>query len=205
MNRLSNTLRKPITMKLFGREVGVPVILLLLVLSLVAGIFLTRHLLLNDEWRTFIHEKYDFSIGHPAIWSAEEYGDHGSRGLKHLRAQVFSPIGSSATVLIRQDPMENPELEDAVEWGQKIIAERNPHDITPLQATRVGYGNYPALTQTYEYRSFVLTGHTKVVYVVTADSAFMLEFTGRQSRFENSEEIFDRMLASFRFVNGGAD
>jgi hypothetical protein len=205
MDQLSHILRKPVPLELFGKVVRVPLVVILFILILVAGIVLTRHLLLKDEWRTFTHDRYNFAITYPASWHAKGYADYGSRGQRYLRAHFNSSVGSSARVLIHQQPMENPELVDAVEWGQEIIARRRPYNISAPIETQVGHSNYPALIQTYKERIIVGSVLTKVVYIVTADSAFMLEFSDYQSRYEKSGEVFDHMLASFRFVDEGED
>ncbi len=205
MSQLTHVLFRPIPLKLFGKVVKVPLIIILFILSAVAGIVLTRQQLLKGKWQTFTHDKYGFSIDYPAGWSADDYGAGGWRGVNYLRAQFIGSIGSNARVFIHQQPMENPNLEDAVEWGQEIIKRREPYDVSSPVEAQVGYGNYPALTQTYRDRSIVGVGLTKVFYVVTADSAFMLEFTDFQSGYEKTEALFDHMLATFRFVDDGAN
>lgn len=95
--------------------------------------------------------------------------------------------------------MENPELVDAVNWGQDIIQRFGGYDLSTLREVQIGYGNYPALMQTYKTKDF-LVRFNRVAYFVTQDGVFMLDFGDKQSRYKESELTFDRMLASFRIT-----
>jgi hypothetical protein len=193
---LWSILGKPVPVGLFGRVVEPPLILVLLVVVGIVAYQPIKHWWLQDEWRTFTHDQYSFSIDYPASWSVNSYGDYGSRGLDYLRARFSSFFGGA--VSIHQQPMENPELADAVEWGEAVIQHADGHDLSPLSEVRIGQGDYPALTRTYR-RGNVLPELRRVFYVVSEDSAFMLEFA--EADQESAAPVFERMLASFHLFD----
>lgn len=111
-----------------------------------------------------------------------------------MRAQF---IGQSSVFIFQ--PMDSPNLEDAVTWGKPRIQHNDGYDLSPLQKIEIGLDQHAALTQTYRIRGG-LGGFAKVIYFVTNASVFMIEFNDLQSKFEENEPTFDRMLASFRII-----
>jgi len=199
MKLTEDILHKPIRMHIFGKKTKLPLGIILIVICLTLAAMLTRQLLLQDQWRTLTHEGYGFSIDYPATWNADRYGSSGYRNLENARADIGG-IGTS--VLIHQQTIDKPTLEDAAEWGQEIVLhKRNILFLSPRTEATVGIENYPALTQTFQEKIGLETNTTKVIYVVTENSAFAIEFND----VEKSEPIFEQMLASFRLFDGLID
>lgn len=197
MKYLMDMLRKQFI--LLKKTIKIPAYKLIIFL-LVVVYFLARHFLLTDMWFTLTHETYNFSIDYPAAWNANSYGKNGSRGWNSMRAR-FDQNGffGSGSVYIYQQWMENPRLTDAVEWGQPMIQRNNGYNLSPLREVQVGSGQYSALTQTYQIK-YGLGELSKLVYLVTDNDIFIIEFNDLQSKFEGNEPTFDRMLASFRII-----
>lgn len=132
----------------------------------------------------------------PAGHSSRRAPRHGYNAKRDVSQRAGS--GSGPYLLVDQQSMNEPELADAAEWGQAIIQRREPYEISPLVESTVGYEDYPALVQSYRTRNIVgKTNSVRVVYLVTERSMFSLEF----DRYETAEDIFGRMLASWRFMD----
>ncbi len=199
MKYLMNMSRKQVQFILFNETIKIPAYKLIIFL-LVVVYFLARHFLLTGIWFTLTNETYNFSIEYPAAWNANSYGKNGSRGSNSIRAEVDqNGFFNSGSVNIYQQWMENPKLTDAVEWGQPMIQRNNGYNLSPLREVQVGSGQYSALTQTYQTKDG-LGELSKLVYLVTNNDIFIIEFNDLQSRFDKNEPTFDRMLASFRII-----
>lgn len=194
-------LLKPIRIKILGKELFVPLFVILIVICLALITLFARNMLLRDKWRTLDVEWYGFSIDHPALLSESTYPSSGGRGGNHdyLRASMESP---SLYVKIHQTNMDKPTLIDAVEWGQNIIHGWDATDISSPTNTHIGQGNYPAIVQTYYKRHWSETNKIKAFYVVTDNSAYMIEFFRVN---EEREPTIQRMIDSFRLYDEGVD
>lgn len=192
--RLMGMLRRQIQFVLFNEPIKIRVYKLIIFL-LVVVYFLARHFLLAGLWFTLTNETYNFSIEYPADWHAYSYGENGSRISSLMRAQFIG----QGSVFVFQQSVENPNLEDAVAWGKPRIQRNDGYDLSPLQEVQIGVDQHSALTQTYRIRGG-LGGFAKVIYFVTNDSLFMIEFNDLQSKFEENEPTFDRMLVSFQII-----
>ncbi len=184
-------------MKIFGKDRLVPLFVLLAVISLAATILLIRYMVLRDQWRTLNVEWHGYSIEYPALWGTQTYAAMGGRGanLEYLSASIDS-FGLSA--LIHQRIAEKPELTDAVEWGKGIVLGWEASQISSLIETKIGYGKYPAMMQSY-YRG---NERIKTFYVVSENRMYMIEFHRAD---EDSQPMVDRMLASFKLLEVDGD
>ncbi|MCA9918552.1 MAG: hypothetical protein KC445_11405 [Anaerolineales bacterium] len=199
MKLIFHSLNKTVRLSIFGKIVDVPIVILLIVIGLVFASILTKQLLLQGQWRTLVHDGYGFSIDYPASWSADKYGDSGWRGVVYARAQL---IGSGSRIFIHQQTMDNPQLTDAVRWGQEILDRKQITEQSSLVEIQIGDGKYPALMQTYKEDVFVDITTNKAIYLVTDNSAFLIQLSDIN---EKSESIIDQMLASFRLYSGEND
>jgi hypothetical protein len=98
-------------------------------------------------------------------------------------------------VFIHQIKMERPNLTDAFEWGQKILQGRKASNVSSPIEIQIGYGHYPALSQTYYDRGRLI----KAFFVISKNRAYMIEFI-RVGK--DSQPVIDRMLFSFRLYDG---
>ncbi len=195
MKSVTENLKRPVRLKIFGKDRYVPLIVILAGVSLVVMFFAIRYIALQDKWRTLNVEWHGYSIDYPALWSPHTYPASGGRGenLDYLSASIDS---TGMYVFIHQVKMEQPDLTDAFEWGQKIVQGRKASSVSSSVETQIGYGAYPALTQSYYDKGRLI----KAFFVVSESRAYMIEFIRVN---ENSQPIIDRMLASFRLYDGG--
>lgn len=192
-----NILRRRVRLKIFGKDRFVPLFVVLMAIGLVVAVLLIRHMLLRDEWTTLSVEWHGYSIEHPALWGTKTYPTSGGRGenLDYLSATISS-FGLS--VFIYQTELEEPNLTDALEWGQDIILGWEPTDFSSPVEVRIGIDNYPALMQSY----YDGNDWNRAYIVATENRAYMIEFT-RVS--EGSRPIIEQMIASFRLLDEDTD
>ncbi len=195
MESIIDLLNKPVRLNMFGRTKFVRVFVILIVIGLIILFFFARHMLLRDQWRTLDVEWEGFSIDHPALLTEYIYPATYKRGanLGYVLASLDG-LGWGLDVTIHQIDMENPELIDAVEWGQKIIRGWDATNISTPVEMEIGQGDYPAVMQSY-YRG---SEPRKAFLVVNAESAFMIEF-GRA--YEQHDPVIQQMLDSFRLYD----
>lgn len=195
MKSVIENLKRPVRLKIFGKDRHVPLVVILAGVSLVVVFFAIRYVALQDKWRTLNVEWHGYSIDYPALWSPHTYPASGGRGenLDYLSATISS---TGLSIYIYQMQIEQPTLTKAFEWGQKIVQGWKASNISSTFETQIGHDHYPALAQTYYDRGKL----TKAFFVVSENRVYMIEFT-RVGK--NSQPIIDRMLASFRLYDGG--
>lgn len=194
MKSVTENLKRPVRLKIFGKNRYVPLIVILAGISIIVIFFSVRYISLQDEWRTLNVEWHGYAIDYPALWSPHTYPASGGRGenLDYLSATISS---TGLSIYIYQMQMEQPSLTDAFEWGQEIVQGWKASNVSSPVETQIGYSHYPALAQTYYDRGKL----TKAFFVVSRNRVYMIEFI-RVGK--DSQPIIDRMLSSFRLYDG---
>jgi len=194
MKYMIDILSKPVQLKIFGKDISLPLIVILAILGLLISIYFTRYMFQQDKWNTLDVQVHKYSIDYPATWNETTYGSSGGQGshLDYITGRINTFFGPD--ILIHKTELEQPSLTDAAEWGQEILKASNPRRITPLAETHIGHGNYPALMQSFTERN----APAKAFYAVSGDYAYMIEINQIN---ENSQPIIDQILDSFRLYD----
>ncbi len=197
MKSIIDVLKKPIRLKVFGKNRSVSLFVILAAISLAVTTLFIRQMLLRDKWHILNVEWHGYSIDYPALWGTQTYAAIGGRGanLEYLSASInsFGPY-----VLIHQTEMDNPDLLAASDWWQETMFEWKLTDISPPVETKIGYGEYPAIRQSYYDGSTLVYAY----FLVSDNRSYLVEIY-RVS--EDSQPIVDQMLASFRLLEADGD
>jgi hypothetical protein len=158
------------TISLLGWRKEVPLWMALIVLVGVATVYWVRYQSLKGQWKTYVNNRYGYSIDYPANWLMGEYGSNGSKGLIYLRNDFIDLF--TLSVHIHQKDVEEPDLMEVIEWGEGL--NRYTSNWSDVKTTTIGQGDYEALVRTHKIRSGILERRdtVKVYYVVTGHPGY---------------------------------
>lgn len=160
------------------------------------------------DWQTFTSQHHDFSIEYPAHWVKLGEYTNGYKNLDDLAVEFISGdaflIPTRGLIKIHHRKMPNGALNDIAAWGTDLIESTGGGwSISQLEESNVGLEDYPALIQTYrKYARFRLqTRLITNVYVLSGEDAFIIQLSAPAHRVEEFEDIFDRVLSSFKLTS----
>ncbi len=186
---------------LLGWRIDVPLWVILIVLLGAITVYGIRYQSLQGQWKTYINNRYGYSIDYPANWFMKAYGSNGSRSSDYLRNDFVDLFTSS--VYIYEQEMAEPDLMEVIKWGESL--DRYASNWSDVETTTIGQGDYEVMVRTHDTKSGILgrRNTVKVYYVVTEHQAIALEFDPHEKYYDDAPEAFDRMLDSFQLVDIG--
>lgn len=157
----------------------------------------------QDRQQTLISDSYGFSINYPANWKLRTFGERGSKNLHDLKATIsnlwlgFLPSSPKDALWVHWLSAEDMTLTQTAAWGFEKFEQRNG-SVSELKEIRIGVGEYPALTRTFQYAS---SSKVRIHYYVISDQgAIILEFYAKSYDTE-TEAVFNQMLSTFRIID----
>ncbi|MCP4985864.1 MAG: hypothetical protein GY928_07300 [Colwellia sp.] len=178
----------------------IPLVLIIGIVVFIGGYQIVQNRLNQEKWETLRSDELSYKIDYPASWSAETFPagfKNPHRGLPDgIRAFFFHEFlmgVDKKTVALYWIPMKEPDLMEAVKWGNETIEQDRKS--VGIQKVHVGVGQYPAITRIYP----VDAGKRRVVYILSNDGVYVLKFIAKNYD-EKYETIVEYMLSSFEIL-----
>lgn len=153
----------------------------------------------EGEFATITHKQYGFSIVYPTKWRVRTYGDAGYRGDDESKLEVFYNEFGPFWIEVRQKDVYQPDLKDAARWGLKGFETVNLDPSTRFEVgplTEETVNGQPALRRRFTSEQYII----EEVYLVRASNIIILRLTSEVGTFEDVQDEFNRIVASFRSI-----
>jgi hypothetical protein len=156
-----------------------------------------------EKWDSLVSQAYGYQIEYPANWKGEVINS--GRGSDYLHGRINDRyLFPRSYMLIHSHPLSDPTFKEGALWGEEII-KRDCGYICweEFQTTHIGIEEYLALSTTYQEKdSLGRILHKEAIIIVENEAVYMLQFNTYDSSQE-TENILNHMLESFRIVEEG--
>ena len=145
-----------------------------------------------DNWATFSHPEYGFSIGYPEKWLIIHSGESGYRGIEDVKL-VISPSlfdSNAVNVLVYYQELENPSLKKAIDWNY----ERNTFNgfVEYIDSREKVIGKTRVFQNVFQIRERIFHEY----YFSRDNGMFIISFRCESDQYDFYVKDFERMANS---------
>jgi hypothetical protein len=155
----------------------------------------------KTEWKTITNAQYNFSVDYPTKWVAKTYDEHGARGAKAIKLDIYHSFLGYFKISVYYQSASNPTLEDVALWGEarinrgsRSLEDRGEKPFEKLTLQEDTVNGQEVLRRIYQ------GGGTKNedVYIARVNDMIIIRLQSEEENFDTYLEDFERIVQSFR-------